>query len=68
MFYVRGGFYNNDGLITADPNPAVRAHFAGNDDHPSYSDAQISEASIAELGERDRRQPVLERERHHHRL
>ncbi len=47
VFYVRGGFYNNDGLITADPNPAVRAHFAGNDDHPSYSDAQISEASIA---------------------
>ena len=48
VFYVRGGFYNNDGLITADPNPAVRRRFAGNDDHPAYSDSQISEAGIAE--------------------
>ncbi len=48
VFYVRGGFYNNDGLITADPNPAVRRAFAGNDDHPGYSDSQISEAGLAE--------------------
>ncbi len=48
VFYVRGGFYNNDALVTADSDPAVRANFAGDDDHPAYSDAQISEANIAD--------------------
>jgi phospholipase C len=48
VFYVRGGYYNNDGLETLDPNPNVRATFAGNDDHPGYSDSQISEALIAD--------------------
>jgi len=48
VFYVRGGYYNNDGLQTLDPDPNVRATFGGNDDHPSYSDSQISEALIAD--------------------
>ena len=48
VFYVRGGYYNNDGLITLDPNPTVRAATPGNDDHPNYSDAQISEALVAD--------------------
>lgn len=48
VFYVRGGYYNNDALQTLDPNPDVRATFAGNDDHPAYSDSQISEALIAD--------------------
>jgi phospholipase C len=48
VFYVRGGFYNNDGLVTLDANPVVRQTFPGNDDHPAYSDAQISEASVAD--------------------
>ena len=48
VFYVRGGYFNNDGLVSLDPNPNVRATFAGNDDHPSYSDAQISEALVAD--------------------
>ena len=48
VFYVRGGYYNNDGLQSADPSPAVRATFAGNDDHGSYSDSQISEALVAD--------------------
>lgn len=48
VFYVRGGFYNNDGLLPLDPNPNVKAAMPGNDDHPNYSDAQISEASIAD--------------------
>jgi phospholipase C len=48
VFYVRGGYYNNDGLKTLDPNPNVRATFPGNDDHPGYSDSQISEALIAD--------------------
>jgi phospholipase C len=48
VFYVRGGFYNNDGLVTLNPNPTVRKSTPGNDDHPNYSDAQISEASVAD--------------------
>ena len=48
VFYVRGGYYNNDDLQTLDPNPNVRAIYAGNDDHPGYSDAQISEALVAD--------------------
>jgi phospholipase C len=48
VFYVRGGYFNNDGLQTADPNPNVRALFAGNDDHGSYADSQISEALVAD--------------------
>jgi phospholipase C len=48
VFYVRGGYYNNDHLTVADPNPNVQAATPGNDDHPNYSDAQISEALIAD--------------------
>ena len=48
VFYVRGGYYNNDNLQTLNPNPDIRATYAGNDDHPGYSDSQISEASIAD--------------------
>ena len=48
VFYVRGGYDNNDGLVPVDPNPAVRAAFPGNDDHPGYSDAQISEQLLAD--------------------
>jgi len=35
-------------LQSADPSPAVRATFSGNDDHGSYSDSQISEALVAD--------------------
>jgi phospholipase C len=48
VFYVRGGYYNNDGLLPADPNPVVKAATPGNDDHPNYSDAQISAAMVAD--------------------
>lgn len=48
VFYVRGGYSNNDGLKPQDPNPAVQANFTGNDDHPGYSDLQISEALLAD--------------------
>jgi phospholipase C len=49
VFYIRGGYYNNDGLTTADPSPAVRTEFNGNDDHGSYSDSQISESQVADV-------------------
>ena len=48
VFYVRGGYGNNDRMVPLDPNPAVQADFLGNDDHPGYSDAQISEALLAD--------------------
>ena len=48
VFYVRGGYDNLDGLIPRSPSKAVKAAFAGNDDHPGYSDAQISEALLAD--------------------
>jgi phospholipase C len=48
VFYVRGGYGNNDGLVPRSPSPAVKAAFTGNDDHPGYSDLQISEALLAD--------------------
>ncbi len=47
VFYVRGGYDNNDGLVPVDPTPAIAHTFIGNDDHPAYSDQQISEAFAA---------------------
>jgi phospholipase C len=46
--YVRGGYDNNDGLQSVDPNKAVQAAFLGGDDHPGYSDLQISEQQVAD--------------------
>ncbi len=48
VFYVRGGYGNNDGLLPVDPNAAVQTNFVGSDDHPGYSDAQIAEALVAD--------------------
>jgi phospholipase C len=48
VFYLRGGYNNNDGLVPLDPTAAIQHAFLGNDDHPAYSDAQISEAMAAE--------------------
>ena len=48
VFYVRGGYGNLDKLTPRSPSPAVKAAFAGNDDHPGYSDAQISESLLAD--------------------
>lgn len=48
VFYVRGGYYNNDGMVPADPNATVQASTPGNDDHPNYADAGISEALVAD--------------------
>ena len=48
VFYVRGGFNNIQGLSPVDPNPKLANVFSGNDDHPGYSDVQISEALLAD--------------------
>lgn len=47
VFYVKGGFDNIMGLTPDNPVAKARANFLGDDDHPGYSDAQISEAAIA---------------------
>jgi phospholipase C len=48
VFYVRGGYGNNDGLVPVVPNTNEQSAFAGSDDHPGYSDAQIAEALVAD--------------------
>jgi phospholipase C len=48
VFYVRGGNRNIAGLKPADPNPVLQANALGDDDHPGYSDTQISEALLAQ--------------------
>jgi len=47
VFYVKGGFRNLFHLKPSDPDAKVRKNFLGDDDHPGYSDAQISEAMLA---------------------
>ncbi|HZU90996.1 MAG TPA: alkaline phosphatase family protein, partial [Stellaceae bacterium] len=47
LFYVKGGYKNSLGLKPADPDPGVQKNFLGDDDHPGYSDAEISEALVA---------------------
>ncbi len=52
VFFVRGGYTNiaglkpafNDGSLDA---AAVQRNFLGDDDHPAYSDSEISEALVA---------------------
>ncbi len=48
VYYVRGGYGNNDGLVPVDPTASIQANFAGSDDHPGYSDTQIAEALVAD--------------------
>jgi phospholipase C len=48
VFYVRGGYGNIDNWKPQDPNPKLAEVFNGNDDHPGYSDTQISEGLVAE--------------------
>ncbi len=52
VFYVRGGYDNIQGLTPAydDGSPDanyVQGNFLGDDDHPAYSDSEISEALLA---------------------
>jgi len=47
LFYIKGGYHNLFGLTPQNPLPVVQTNFLGDDDHPAYSDAQISEALVA---------------------
>jgi phospholipase C len=48
VFFVKGGFQNLFNLKPGDADTKVQGAFLGDDDHPGYSDAQISEAMVAE--------------------
>jgi phospholipase C len=48
VFYIRGGFGNTMNMKPQDPNPKLAQVFNGDDDHPGYSDTQISEALLAQ--------------------
>jgi phospholipase C len=47
VFYVKGGFQNFYNLVPADPDVNIQG-WVGDDEHPGYSDAQISEALLGE--------------------
>jgi phospholipase C len=48
VFFVKGGYTNLFSLTPGDPDSTVQKNFLGDDDHPAYSDAQISDAMVAE--------------------
>jgi phospholipase C len=48
VFFVKGGYTNLFNLTPTDPDSTVQKNYLGDDDHPAYSDAQISEAMVAE--------------------
>jgi phospholipase C len=47
VVFVKGGYRDPYGFKPADPNPYVQSNFQGDDDHPGYSDSQVSEAMVA---------------------
>lgn len=47
VFYVKGGEKNSMGMRPSDPDSKAARVFLGDDDHPGYSDAQISDAMVA---------------------
>ncbi len=48
VFFVKGGYQNIFNLLPVNPDTTVQKSFRGDDDHPAYADAQISEALVAE--------------------
>ncbi|MDQ6943731.1 MAG: phosphoesterase [Candidatus Eremiobacteraeota bacterium] len=57
LYYIKGGYKNILKLKPGNPDPKVQAAFNGDDDHPGYSDAQISEAMVADTINRIARSP-----------
>lgn len=47
VVFIKGGYGNSLGLKPADANGYVQNTFLGDDDHPGYSDSQISQAMVA---------------------
>jgi phospholipase C len=57
LYYIKGGYKNLRELKPANPDPKVQKAFVGDDDHPGYADAQISEAMVADTINRIARSP-----------
>ena len=68
VFFVKGGYTNLFSLKPGDPDATVQKNFLGDDDHPAYSDAQISEAMVAEAINKIAASPYWTQMRHHHHL
>ncbi len=49
VFYIKGGSHNVLGLHPANPDPYVQKQYMGDDDHPGYTDSQLSQAHVAAL-------------------
>ena len=47
--FIKGGYGNPFGLKPANPDRTVQKQFRGDDDHPGYSDSQISESMVATM-------------------
>ena len=47
VVFVKGGYRNSFGWKPANKNPEVQRNFQGDDDHPGYSDSQLSESLVA---------------------
>ena len=47
VIFVKGGYQDPFGFKPADSNPYVQENFNGDDDHPGYSDSQVSQAMVA---------------------
>ncbi len=49
VVFVKGGYADPFGFKPADKSPYVQENFQGDDDHPGYSDSQVSEAMVAKV-------------------
>jgi phospholipase C len=47
--FIKGGLHNPFGWRPANSSASVQAHFLGDDDHPAYSDSQLSESLVAKV-------------------
>ncbi len=47
--FIKGGYHNPFGWSPVNKSAFVQSHFMGDDDHPGYSDSQISESLVAKV-------------------
>ncbi len=49
VVYVKGGYFNPFKWKPGNHDPQVQSNFNGDDDHPGYSDSQLSESLVAKV-------------------
>ncbi len=49
VVFVKGGSVDPFGFKPANKSPEIQQNFRGDDDHPGYSDSQVSEAMVAKV-------------------